>query len=223
MMYGSLAMDLDGYSAFYKPNILLDPESSEITIDEEASDSFEETDDDRDIQEEPESVDSTSGDDSEFVSEPSGEHVSLDHYSDDSPDNENIQSAAETETGSDAGSDIDIGTDSGDSENGEENRIEENQDDSDFDSFESDGDEFNRELDNDSSEYDESETVEYDDGSGDSESSTEIGTSVQEDSSTTIEFYNQSLELLGIIAGLLFFIAFTIVMKYIYRFFRLFI
>lgn len=222
-MYGSLAVDLNGYSAFYKPNILFDPESSETTIDEEASDSFEETDDDRDIQEESGSMDSTSGENTESVSESSGELVSSDHNSDDALDNEDIQSAAETETGQDVGSDTDTGTDSGDPQDGEENRIEENQYDSDFDSFESDGDEFNRELDNDSSEYDESEIVEYDDGSGGSESSTESGTSAREDSSTTIEFYNQNLELLGIIAGLLFFIAFTIVMKYIYKFFRLFI
>ncbi len=222
-MYGSLAVDLDGYSAFDKPNILLDPESSETTIDEEASDSFEEINDDRDIQEEPGSMDSSSGENSESVSESSGELVSTDHNSDYAPDNEITQSAAETETGSDVGSDIDTGADNGDPGDGEENRIEDIEDDNDFDSFESDGDEYNRELEYSDYQYDESDTVEYDDGSGDSESSIESGTSVREDSSATIEFYNQNLELLGVIAGLLFFIAFTIVMKYIYKFFRLFI
>ncbi len=202
MMYGSLAVDLDGYSAFYKPAILLDPESSENPIDEEASDSFEEINDDRDIQEEPGSMDSTSGEDNEHVSESSGEPLFSDNPGADAPDNENIQSAAETETGSDAGSDTDTGTDSGDPGNGTNEEINDDNTDDEF------------------VEYDDTQ---YDDESGDPESSTESGTSAREDSSATIEFYNQNLELLGVIAGLLFFIAFTIVMKYIYKFFRLFI
>ena len=201
-MYGSLAVDLDGYSAFYKPNILLDPESSETTIDEEASDSFEETDDDRDLSEESSSLDGSSGEDNEYVPQSSGEYVSPDNHSDDGSDNEDIQYAAETETGSDAGSDYDTGTASGDPEDGSGEGIND---------------------DNNDDEYVEYDDTQYDSESRDPESGTESGTSVREDSSTTIDYYNQSIELLGIIAGLLFFIVFTIIMKYIYKFFRLFI
>lgn len=222
MMYGSLAVDLDGYSAFYKPNILLDPESSESLLDEEASDSFEENDNDRDFSEESSGLDSTSWEDSGSVSESSGELMSSDHPGHDDTDNENIQSAAETETGQDVGSDTDTGTDSRDPEYEEENRIEDKEDDNDFDSFESDGDEYNRELEYSDYECAESDTVEYDDGSGDSESGTESGTSVREDSTVDIEFYQQNIELLGIIAGCLLFLVVTKILKYSYKFFNLF-
>ena len=201
-MYGSLAVDLDGYSAFYKPNILLDPESSETTIDEEASDSFEGNDNDGNVSQESSSVDGTSGEDNEHVSESSGEPLSSDNSGADVSDNENIQSAAETEEGSDAGSGSNTGTSAGDPEDESEEEINDDYTDD---------------------EYVEYDDTQYDSESGDPESNTESGTSVREDSSTTIEYYNQSIELLGIIAGLLFFIVFTIIMRYIYKFFRLFI
>lgn len=222
MMYGSLAVDLNGYSAFYKPNILFDPESSESPLDEEASDSFEETDNDRDISEESSSLDSTSGENSGPVSESSGELMSSDHSEYNDTDNENTQSAAEIESGSDVGSDLNSGTTTGDSEDGSEDIIVEGQDDNDFDSFESDGDEHNEQFDNDGIVSDEFDTTEYDDGSGDSESSTESGTSVREDNTVDIEFYQQNIELLGIIAGCLLFLVVTKIFKYSYKFFNLF-
>lgn len=102
-MYGSLAVDLDGYSAFYKPNILLDPESSENPIDEEASDSFEEINDDGDFSEESTSMDGTSGEDNESSAESSGNDISGDNTADNVSDHEDIQSYTEEESGSDAG------------------------------------------------------------------------------------------------------------------------
>lgn len=201
-MYGSLAVDLDGYSAFYKPNILLDPESSENPIDEEASGSFEEIDDDRDFSEESSSLDGSPGEDNEYVSESSGEPLSSDNSGADVSDNENIQSAAETEAGSDAGSGSNTGTAAGDPEDGSEEEINDDYTDD---------------------EYVEYDDTQYDSESGDPESNTESGTSVREDSSVADEFYLKNVELLGLIAGLLFFIVFTIIMRYIYKFFRLFI
>lgn len=60
-------------------------------------------------------------------------------------------------------------------------------------------------------------------GNGDSESGSESTTPLSEVyPADTYQFYNQSLEYMGIIAALLLFIVATIILKYIYKFFKLF-
>ena len=248
-MYASGYMD--HYSDFetYQSNLVSDPESSSvIESDEETTE-----EDSPDVAEEGETNDSSEGsshnwdavEDTEVSTGSSGSDSSLDH-------NDNSSSVLsggwdhpeeEAAEGSDAGSGTESGAESGDPEDGsyeviirgDSEQIGElyrflNGDDgddedagSDFDNFESDGDEYNRELDNGNTEYVEYDSAEYDDGSGDTEGSTESSTRLQEDSSDADEFYLRNIELLGIIAGCLYFIVFVIVLRYIYRFFRLFI
>lgn len=236
------------YSDFetYQSILVSDPESSSVI------DSEEETteEDSPDVAEEGETNDSSEGsshnrdaaEDSEVSAGSSGSDSSVDH-NDDSSDMLSggwDHPEEEASEGSDAGSGTESGSDSGDPEDGsyeviirgDSEHIEElyrflngeNEDaGSDFDKFESDGDEYNRELDNGDTEYVEYDSAEYPDESGDSESSTESSTRLPEDSSDADEFYLRNIELLGIIAGCLYFIVFVIILKYIYKFFRLFI
>lgn len=245
-MYASGYMD--HYSDFetYQSNLVSDPESSSVIDSEE--DTTEEGS--SDVAEEGEGNDSSEGsasnsdstEDTEVSPGSSGSDSSVDHIDNSS----SVLSGGwddpeeETDEGSYAGSGTESGTDSRDPENGsyeviirgDSEQIGElyrflNGDDEDaaddFNNFESDGDRFERELSESDYEYDEYDSGEYYDGSGDSESGSESSAYVSQDSSDADEFYFRNIELLGIIAGCLYFIVFVIILKYIYKFFRLFI
>lgn len=229
MMYAAVHMDHNVCFETDQSDTVLDPESSE-TVEEssEIADSVE----DQETEEEDSTADTIegendvhgSGDENNSVSvQSSSSDLSLDNHSDVSDlrdsgsDDTELQEEEETSDGSHAGSDTDTeeGTGSyritieGDPEEvGELIRL------------------LNRgEEDGDNSVNDESGDIESSGNtvtSGNGENSTESSASVSEVDSDADEFYFKNIELLGIIAGCLFFIVVVIVLRYIYRFFRLF-
>lgn len=249
-MYASGYMD--HYSDFetYQSNLVSDPESSSVidseeeTIEEDSSDVAEDdTNDDNDRESRQNESAGNVSEDPEVSERSSGSDLSVDNHNDSSDllsdrwDDQEEETDEEDSAGT-PGEDVEISdsngsgsyriTIEGDPEEVGElirilNREEEENAGDDFDNFESDGDDYNRELDNGDTEYVEYDSIEYNDGSGDTESSTESSTRLPEDSSDADEFYLRNIELLGIIAGCLYFIVFVIILKYIYKFFRLFI
>ena len=240
-MYASGYMDHYIDIETYQSILVSDPESSSVidseedTTEEGSSDVIEEGGD-NDTSEGSASS-SESDQDSEISAGSSGSDLSLDHNSDSSdmfPGSRDDRQE-ESEEGSYVGSGTDTGAESGDPEDreyeiiirGDSDQIEElyrflNGDEEnvgdDFDNVESDSD--NAEYESDDSDLEYVESVRE---SRDSEGGTESGTRLPEDSSDADEFYFRNIELLGIIAGCLYFIVFVIVLRYIYRFFRLFI
>lgn len=224
------------YSDFetYQSILVSDPESSSVidseeeTTEEGSSDAAEEGENNDDVTSIRSADSSDSVQDSEVSERSSGSDMSVDHNSDSSDmlSDRWDDTESEEEEGSHAGSDLDSGAACGDSENGESDGEEVEYDVTDI---ESDSDNYGI------LEYDAldgaDEYIEYDgaDVPGDGETQTRGATreASSGDSSgfesDSIEFYNRSLESLGIIAGCLYFIVFVIIMRYIYRFFRLFI
>lgn len=231
MMYESVIVDLYGYLTFDQSDTVLDPESSEDSVEsEEDSTDISEEIENGDIQEEPGSMDRTSGEDNGSSDQSSGNSMSADHTGDNVSDNDDRQDSETEEEGSDAGSDLEFGTESGDPEDGtyeiiirgDSDQVGDlyrylNGDENNGDAAESDNDEDIEYV-----EYDSGEYPSESGGSGDSESGTESGTSVPENDNNADEFYSKNIEFLGVIAGCLFFLVFVTLMKYIYKFFRIF-
>lgn len=249
-MYASGYMDHYIIFETYQSNLVSDPESSSVidseeeTTEEGSSDVVEEEandDNDREAQR-SESFESVR-EDTEISERTSGSDMSVDHHNnssdllsdrwDDTEEETDEEDAAGT-----PGEDVEVSdsngsgsyriTIEGDPEEVGElirilNREEEENAGSDIDDFESDGDILERKFNDSDDEYVEYDALTDDSESGDTESGTESGTRVSEDSSDADEFYLRNIELLGIIAGCLYFIVFVIVLRYIYRFFRLFI
>lgn len=228
-MYESVILDSISNSEIYKLSIYADPESSETTLteSEDSTDTSEEVNENDDVTSSGSEGGSDTIQDSEVSERSSGSDMSVDHTgdSDDMLFDRRDDTESQEEEGSHAGSDSDTGADLGDSENGETDGEEIEYD---VNDIKNDSD-YNGILEYDSLDGAD-EYVEYDGSelSGDGETQTRGATreASSGDSSgfesDSIEFYNRSLESLGIIAGCLFFIVFTIICKYIYKFFRLF-
>lgn len=249
-MYASGYMDHYIDIETYQSILVSDPESSSVidleedTTEEGSSDVVEEdTNDDNDRESRQTESAGNVSEDPEVSERSSGSDLSVDHNNDssdllsdrwDDPEEETVEEDAAGTPGEDVEISDSNGSGSyritieGDPEEVGElirilNREEEENAGDDFDDFESDGDILERKFNDSDDEYVEYDAVEYADESGDSESGTESGTRVSEDSSDADEFYLRNIELLGIIAGCLYFIVFVIILRYIYRFFRLFI